>query len=57
MFIFKGLLEKYKLDLYEFKIDFVYVMINNICFVLIYDIKIKNGKFFFFINVCFDVCI
>ncbi len=44
MFIFKGLLEKHKLDSHEFKTDSAYVMINNIRSVPTYDIKIKNGK-------------
>lgn len=44
MFIFKGLLEKHKLDSHEFKTDSAYVMINTIRSVPTYDIKIKNGK-------------
>ncbi len=44
MFIFKGLLEKHKLDSHEFKTDSAYVMINNIRSVPTYDIKIKNGN-------------
>ncbi len=51
MFIFKGLLEKHKLDSHEFKTDSAYVMINNIHSVPTYDIKIKNGKPSFFIHV------
>ena len=54
MFIFKGLLEKHKLDSHEFKTDSAYVMINNIRSVPTYDIKIKNGKPSFFINVRLD---
>ena len=41
MFIFKGLLEKHKLDSHEFKADPGYVMINNIRSIPTYDIKIK----------------
>ena len=41
MFIFKGLLEKHKLDSHEFKTDSAYVMINTIRSVPTYDIKIK----------------
>ncbi|MGH0429149.1 Ger(x)C family spore germination protein [Bacillus hominis] len=51
MFIFKGLLEKHKLDSHEFKSGSGYVMINNIRSVPTYDIKIKNGKPSFFIQV------
>ncbi len=54
MFIFKGLLEKHKLDSHEFKTDSAYVMINNIRSVPTYDIKIKNGKPSFFIHVHLD---
>ncbi len=54
MFIFKGLLEKHKLDSHEFKTDSAYVMINNIRSVPTYDIKIKNGKPSFFINIRLD---
>ena len=46
MFIFKGLLEKHKLDSHEFKTDSAYVMINNIRSVPTYDIKIKTEAFF-----------
>ncbi|WP_114556192.1 Ger(x)C family spore germination protein [Bacillus sp. K6W] len=51
MFIFKGLLEKHKLDSHEFKADPGYVMINNIRSIPTYDIKIKNGKPSFSIHV------
>ncbi|TNO91443.1 Ger(x)C family spore germination protein [Bacillus sp. CD3-1a] len=54
MFIFKGLLEKHKLDSHEFKTDSAYVMINNIRSIPTYDIKIKNGKPSFFIHVHLD---
>ena len=47
MFIFKGLLEKHKLDSHEFKTDSAYVMINNIRSVPTYDIKIKTGSLLF----------
>ncbi|HFJ9373589.1 Ger(x)C family spore germination protein [Bacillus cereus] len=54
MFIFKGLLEKHRLDSHEFKTDSAYVMINNIRSVPTYDIKIKNGKPSFSIHVKLD---
>ncbi|OFD38009.1 germination protein GerHC [Bacillus mycoides] len=54
MFLFKGLLEKHRLDSHEFKTDSAYVMINNIRSVPTYDIKIKNGKPSFFIHVKLD---
>lgn len=47
MFIFKGLLEKHKLDSHEFKADSGYVMINNIRSVPTYDIKIKTESLLF----------
>ena len=47
MFIFKGLLEKHKLDSHEFKTDSAYVMINNIRSVPTYDIKIKTESLLF----------
>ena len=53
MFIFKGLLEKHKLDSHEFKTDSAYVMINNIRSVPTYDIKLKTETFLF-INVRLD---
>ena len=54
MFVFKGLLEKHKLDSHEFKANPGYVMINNIRSVPTYDIKIKNGKPSFSIHVKID---
>ncbi|PGZ76621.1 MULTISPECIES: Ger(x)C family spore germination protein [Bacillus] len=54
MFLFKGLLEKHKLDSHEFKADSGYVVVNNIRSVPTYDIKIKNGKPSFFIHVHLD---
>ncbi|EEL43332.1 Spore germination protein [Bacillus cereus Rock3-42] len=54
MFLFKGLLEKYKLDSHEFKTGSAYVMINNIRSIPTYDIKIKDGKPSFFIHVRLD---
>ena len=39
MFVFKGLLEKHKLDSREFKANHGYVMINNIRSVPTYDVK------------------
>ena len=53
MFIFKGLLEKHKLDSHEFKTDSAYVMINNIRSVPTYDIKIKTESLLF-INIRLD---
>ncbi|PFK46041.1 spore gernimation protein GerH [Bacillus cereus] len=54
MFLFKGLLEKHKLDSHEFKIHPGYVLVNNIRSKPIYRIHIKNGKPSFFITVKID---
>ncbi|MDA1524920.1 Ger(x)C family spore germination protein [Bacillus cereus] len=54
MFVFKGLLEKHKLDSHEFKANPGYVMINNIRSVPTYEVTIKNGKPSFFIHVKLD---
>ena len=47
MFVFKGLLEKHKLDSREFKANPGYVMINNIRSVPTYDVKIKTESLLF----------
>lgn len=54
MFIFKGLLEKHRLDSQEFKSNNGYVMINNIHSKPTYTINIKNGKPSFLIKVKID---
>ncbi|MDM5190413.1 Ger(x)C family spore germination protein [Bacillus sp. DX4.1] len=54
MFIFKGLLEKHRLDSQEFKSNNGYVLINNIHSKPTYTINIKNGKPSFLIKVKID---
>lgn len=51
MFIFKGLLEKHRLNSKEFKTHDGYVLINNISSTPSYHVKIKNGKPSFYIQV------
>lgn len=51
MFVFKGLLEKHRLDSHEFKTNPGYAMINNIRSVPTYEVTIKNGKPSFYIHV------
>lgn len=54
MFVFKGLLEKHRLDSQEFKSDSGYVMINNIHSKPTYTVNIKAGKPSFLIKVKMD---
>ncbi|MEN1937579.1 Ger(x)C family spore germination protein [Paenibacillus sp. 102] len=51
MFVFKGLLEKHRLDSHEFKSDNGYAMINNIHSKPTYIVNIKDGKPSFLIKV------
>ncbi|EEK71089.1 Spore germination protein [Bacillus mycoides] len=51
MFVFKGLLEKHRLDSHEFKTNPGYAMINNILSIPTYEVNIKNGKPSFYIHV------
>ncbi|MCI0763770.1 Ger(x)C family spore germination protein [Bacillus sp. TL12] len=51
MFVFKGLLEKHRLDSHEFKSNDGYVMINNIHSKPTYIVNIKDGKPSFLIKV------
>ncbi|KEK24539.1 Ger(x)C family spore germination protein [Bacillus gaemokensis] len=54
MFVFKGLLEKHRLDSQEFKSDSEYAMINNIRSKPTYTINVKDGKPSFLIKVKID---
>lgn len=54
LFVFKGLLEKHKLDSREFKTSFGHVMINDIRSKPTYYVDIKNGKPSFLIKVKMD---
>ncbi|MBD5795145.1 spore gernimation protein GerH [Bacillus pseudomycoides] len=54
MFVFKGLLEKHRLDSHEFKINNGYVMINNIRSKPTYIVNVKTGKPSFLIKVKID---
>lgn len=54
MFVFKGLLEKHRLDSHEFKTNPGYAMINNIRSVPTYEVNIKDGKPSFYIHVKMD---
>ncbi|WP_438800836.1 Ger(x)C family spore germination protein [Bacillus cereus] len=54
MYIFKGLIEKHKLDSHQFKIRNGYVLVNTIRSSPSYCIRMKNGRPFFYIKVKFD---
>ncbi|MBJ8055939.1 Ger(x)C family spore germination protein [Bacillus cereus] len=54
MFIFRGLLEKHRLNSQEFKTHGGYVLINNIRSTPSYHVQIKNGKPSFYIQVKID---
>ncbi|WP_033679269.1 Ger(x)C family spore germination protein, partial [Bacillus gaemokensis] len=54
MFIFRGLLEKHRLNSQEFKTHGGYVLINNIRSTPSYHVQIKNGKPSFYIQVKMD---
>ncbi|MEH7456192.1 Ger(x)C family spore germination protein [Bacillus sp. JJ1127] len=54
MFVFKGLLEKHRLDSQEFKVDSGYTIINNIHSAPTYHLDIKKGKPSFLITVKLD---
>ncbi|MBO1581313.1 MULTISPECIES: Ger(x)C family spore germination protein [Bacillus] len=54
MFIFKGLLEKHRLDSHEFKSNDGYTIINNIHSKPTYTVNITNGKPSFLIKVKMD---
>ncbi|WIY60714.1 Ger(x)C family spore germination protein [Bacillus arachidis] len=54
MFVFKGLLEKHRLDSHEFKSNNGYVMINNIRSKPTYTVNVKDGKPSFLIKVKMD---
>ncbi|WP_459503281.1 Ger(x)C family spore germination protein [Bacillus sp. C1] len=54
MFVFKGLLEKHRLDSHEFKTNSGYTVINNIRSTPTYHVTIKNGKPSFLITVKID---
>ncbi|HEF5709828.1 TPA: Ger(x)C family spore germination protein [Bacillus cereus] len=51
MFVFRGLLEKHRLNSQEFKSHGGYVLINNIRSTPSYYVRIKNGKPSFYIQV------
>ncbi|WP_410984064.1 Ger(x)C family spore germination protein [Bacillus cereus] len=54
MFVFKGLLEKHRLDSHEFKTNPGYTVINNIRSTPTYHVNVKNGKPSFLIQVKMD---
>ncbi|WJE55402.1 Ger(x)C family spore germination protein (plasmid) [Bacillus cereus] len=54
MFIFRGLLEKHRLNSQEFKTHGGYVLINNIRSTPSYHVQIKSGKPSFYIQVKMD---
>ncbi|MGU7369517.1 Ger(x)C family spore germination protein [Bacillus cereus] len=54
MFVFRGLLEKHRLNSREFKSNDGYVLINNIRSTPSYHVQIKNGKPAFYIQVKMD---
>ncbi|HDR3499182.1 Ger(x)C family spore germination protein [Bacillus toyonensis] len=54
MFVFRGLLEKHRLNSQEFKSHGGYVLINNIRSTPSYRVRIKNGKPSFYIQVKVD---
>nr|WP_257152475.1 Ger(x)C family spore germination C-terminal domain-containing protein [Bacillus cereus] len=51
MFVFRGLLEKHRLDSKELKIHGGYVIINNIDSTPSYHIQFKNGKLHIYIQI------
>ncbi|MEB9974695.1 Ger(x)C family spore germination protein [Bacillus cereus] len=54
MFVFRGLLEKHRLDSKELKIHGGYITVNNIQSKPSYHIKFKNGKPYIYIQVIMD---